>query len=86
FSPLLRAVEERWGGVVKMLLDQGADVNVTTKVDKQTPLHLAAQRGGFAVVQMLLDKGADVLATNSSGATPEDLASAYGRQLVVALL
>ncbi|KAH6664496.1 hypothetical protein B0J14DRAFT_523182, partial [Halenospora varia] len=71
--------------VVKLLLDQGADVNLKDNY-KRTPLHQASVNGHTKVVQLLLDQGADVNSKDSDGKTPLDLASASGHAEVVQLL
>ncbi len=44
---------------VKLLISEGADVNVKCN-DGQTPLHYAARRGHKEIVEVLLAHGADV--------------------------
>ncbi len=55
--------------VVKELLDQGADVNVTN-YKGQTALHCAAKAGFVAPVRILLNRGARVNAQDREGDTP----------------
>ncbi len=63
-------------GVVRLLLDRGADVNSTT-MRGETPLHLAATEGNAACAKLLLERGADVHASVTAGSTPLYYA-AYG--------
>ena len=58
---------------VKLLLDQGLDVNAATKTG-ETALHGAAYRGMDLIARYLIDKGAKVNAANSAGYTPLDIA------------
>ncbi|KAH9981713.1 ankyrin repeat-containing domain protein, partial [Russula compacta] len=44
--------------IVKMLLDQGADINAQNP-DYDTPLGLAAAKGNLEVVRLLIDRGAE---------------------------
>jgi len=57
--------------VVKLLLDNKADVNASRHTDGATPLHVAAQEGHTEVVKLLLDNKADVNASmHTVGSTP----------------
>jgi len=47
-------------GVVRLLLDHGADPHAREAGDNTTPLHWAAARGDLDTVRALLDAGADV--------------------------
>ena len=44
--------------VVPVLLSHGAVVNVETRFEKRTALHIAASAGWHTLVEMLLSKGA----------------------------
>ncbi|KAG5999230.1 hypothetical protein E4U43_002197 [Claviceps pusilla] len=52
--------------IVRILLENGADVNSTCSIGR-TPLTLAARRGRAGVIDLLLAHGADMTATNHSG-------------------
>ncbi|RYP68260.1 hypothetical protein DL771_006762 [Monosporascus sp. 5C6A] len=71
--------------VVKLLLENGADLTITKK-DGWTPLHAASVNGHVEVVKLLLEKGADVTTADNNGNTPLLAASATGRVEVVKLL
>ena len=43
---------------VKILVDQGSDVNFISKSEKMTPLHWAAYHKDLEVVKYLVEKGA----------------------------
>ena len=45
--------------VVRMLLEQGADINKARDIGA-TPLYIASQKGHVDVVRMLLEQGADI--------------------------
>ena len=59
-------------GVVKLLLQKGADVNRQTRYDKDTPLHLAAINNHTEVAQLLMWHGADINIKNNNNKTPLD--------------
>ena len=56
--PLLGAASRGYQKIVTILLDKGADVNVTIK-HGETPLHRATEKGHREIVKILLDKGAN---------------------------
>ena len=57
--------------VVKVLLDNKADVNTSRYTDGVTPLYIAAQVGHIEVVKLLLDNKADVnVGCSDDGVTP----------------
>lgn len=71
---------------VRWLLDHGAQVNVTTRLERATPLHWAAEQGKADIVALLLDRGADPQARNLAGSTALHIAAKLGREEVVRLL
>ncbi|XP_046584342.1 oxysterol-binding protein-related protein 1-like [Haliotis rubra] len=58
---------------VKILLENGADLNIVNTVG-DTPLHQAAHTAREQVLTVLLEYGADVMAVNSEGHQPKHLA------------
>lgn len=78
--------------VIKLLVENGADVNAKTKpgietgafmrdvrTKGETPLHRAAAYGDEAMIQYLLDHGADKLARDAHGISPIGWASEHLR-------
>ncbi|MDN3031198.1 MAG: ankyrin repeat domain-containing protein [Candidatus Tisiphia sp.] len=65
-KPILHyaAKESNWG-IVKWLVEHGADVNVRNK-NGETVLHCAVKSCQVEIVKLLLGKGADVNAIDSS--------------------
>ena len=60
----------RHAEVVKLLLDNNAEVNASRHTDGATALHIAAQKGHAEVVKLLLDNNANVNAIYTAyGAT-----------------
>ncbi|KAK4203870.1 hypothetical protein QBC40DRAFT_250714 [Triangularia verruculosa] len=71
-------------GIVKQLLEKGADVNARKGDDGWTPLLLAAQQGHEGIVKQLLEKGADVNARKGDyGWTPLSWAAQQGHEGIV---
>ena len=58
-SPLRNAACKRHVGTVKVLMDEGANVQAMN-ARGQSPLHLAAMTDNVEVVRMLVDGGADI--------------------------
>jgi ankyrin repeat protein len=57
WTPLLYAAENGHEAVVKLLLEQGAELE-TKDLDGRTPLSRAVENGHEAVVKLLVEKGA----------------------------
>mgnify|MGYP003620438128 CR=1 FL=1 len=84
-QPLHAAAAGNHLGIVRLLLDAGADPNAIQS-DSFRPLHSAAQNGNAAMVALLLERGADPSLSDDRGRTPRALAEAQGHADVVALL
>jgi ankyrin repeat protein len=56
------------------LINQGANVNTTTFMERKTPLHITAELGKFSICKLLIQNGADIHAKDNYGKTPYDLA------------
>lgn len=68
-TPLKKAAEVGNNRVVKLFIENGADVNKRNE-GSNTPLHAAARNEHLDVVQTLLENQAEVNAVNSNGITP----------------
>ena len=68
------AVQSQNIDLAKLLIDAGADVNVT--MDAVSVLHLALRLGSRKLVKLLIDAGADVNAKMDNGIYPLHLAVA----------
>ena len=69
-------------GVVRALLEAGADVNAKTRPTRNTPLHATVYRGSRAtpeITLMLIEAGTDVKAVTPYGSTALHFAVKYGR-------
>jgi ankyrin repeat protein len=83
--PLTIAVANRHVEVVRVLLENGADVERTENF-QQTALHFAASEGEIDICRLLLDFGAKVDSLNSWNASPLHEAALLGHLSVVKLL
>ena len=86
-------------GIVRRLLDAGADVNAAVRaerfyqthddsytVEDGTPLCYAAREGHTEVVRLLLERGAGIDTSDDNGNTPLALAASRGQLATVELL
>jgi Cdc6-like AAA superfamily ATPase len=67
-------------------LDMGANLNIASGPDQQTPLCLAAKSGHLEVARLLLQRGADPCIASGSGLTPMAYAMASGHYDIQDLL
>lgn len=88
YTPLSLAASGGYVNIIKLLLQNGAEINSRTGSKLGiSPLMLAAMNGNTAAVKLLLDMGSDINAqieTNKN--TALTLACFQGRQEVVSLL
>ena len=75
--PLHSATAGNYTNIARMLVDNGAQVNVKQQ-EGSTPLHSAAQNGNLELLILLLENGADVNIRLESGKLPADLAREKG--------
>jgi len=66
----------------RLLLDAGADPNVTNRAG-QTPLMMAALFGHGEIAELLTDRGADLLAEDVAGNTAVSVAAAQNNDAMV---
>ena len=66
FTPLHYACKKGARDIVRLLIDNQADVNLASNASV-TPLHFAAAVGNQEIIQCLLDAGADINATDKEG-------------------
>lgn len=82
-TPLWWAALTGYEAVVRLLVDNGAQVNPKGGVG-ENPLCVASMRGNEKIVQILLEKGADVNAGENSEALI--IASGHGHEQIVRML
>jgi ankyrin repeat protein len=75
--PLHSAAAGNFTSTARMLIENGADVNVKQSAGT-TPLHSAAQNGNLELLILLLEKGAKVDIRMEGGKLPADLARERG--------
>ena len=73
------------GSVLRLLLENGADINVQSR-SGWTPLHLASALGALEVVRLLLEHGVDVEVKRNDGMTALQVADGRRGEEVVKLL
>ncbi|MEE8133660.1 MAG: ankyrin repeat domain-containing protein [Gemmatimonadales bacterium] len=69
-----------------MLVYAGANLEATTRLGGNTPLHLASRQGNTITIEALLEAGSDVNAFTSTGVRGLHLAAAAGDQHAAAAL
>lgn len=84
-APIHAAAAARQIDIVRMLCENGADVNAKQQ-QGFVPLHAAAQNGDAEMTKLLLDHGADAKARSDNGQNALDLAMLQGHAKVVELL
>lgn len=85
-TPLHWAAINNQYGMVKFLLDKGADINKKGGESVATPLQWAAQRSNYYTVNLLLQHGADPLITDSQGYNTLHISTFGGNILLITLL
>jgi|SRR5215470_834736 len=83
YPPLQTAAASGHADAVRLLLDNGAEVNRVSSLN--TPLNAAASHGHLEVVLVLMQRGADVC-YGSPGGTAGDIARSRGHRVIAKLL
>lgn len=84
-TPVHLAVINGRLGMLRVLKDNGFDMNTLDKIHGVTPLHLAIQNDRYIIVEDLLSYGADPNMPSNCG-TPLEYARKIGAQLCLPLL
>lgn len=85
YTPLHLTAGGGYRDACALLLDKGADLNVTTK-DGLTPLHTASMTGNPETVTLLLDRGAKIEAPDNNQMTPLCTAALKGNIAIAEVL
>ena len=73
-NPLFTVLRKRHSAkIISLLIELGANVNVSEKQTGDTPLHLANEYPKIRVAEVLIANGANVNALNKEGETPLDI-------------
>lgn len=87
YTVLYVATELNNYDLVAYLLDNGADVNVVCRGDRNwTPLHRAVANRNGRIARLLVQRGANLEARDTDGRRPVDLVETYGDNGVRGLL
>ncbi|MDB4924609.1 ankyrin repeat domain-containing protein [Mucilaginibacter sp.] len=83
--PIHSAAASSYNNIARMLIDNGALVNVKQQAGS-TPLHTAAQTGNLELLILLLENGAEVNTRMEGGKLPADLAREKGFDEIAEIL
>ncbi len=83
--PIHSATAGNYTDITRMLIDNGANVNVKQQAGA-TPLHTAAQNGNLDILILLLEHGAETNARMEGGKMPADLAREKGFKEIADIL
>lgn len=86
FTALHYAVQSAFEDIVRVLIENGADVNAQDTDTASTPLHLAATGGYTRIAALLLDSRADTMLRDSKQDLAIDKARKSGHGAIVAIL
>ncbi|PNP59104.1 hypothetical protein THARTR1_01352 [Trichoderma harzianum] len=85
FTPLHLAAQSGHLGILKLLIDRGAKINVCGD-RRLTPLHLAAEKGHVALAKFLIQHGAKIDCLGSVHVQPLHMAAEAGHVALVEVL
>lgn len=81
WSPITYAARYHYLELMKILIENGADVNKTCE-SSNTALHYAVQSSSRYMIELLIENGADPHINNSDGKTPLDIAKEKGSRFI----
>lgn len=83
--PIHSAAAGNYTDIVRMLIENGAQVNVRQQAGA-TPLHSAAQNGNLELLILLLENGAEINVRMEGGKLPADMAREKGFDEIAEIL
>ncbi|NBV06127.1 MAG: ankyrin repeat domain-containing protein [Proteobacteria bacterium] len=88
FTPLHYAAKNGWTDIVKILIANGADINVKTSIKDREwmPIHYCAKNNHLEILKILLDSGVNKEAKTAFGLTPLIVAAEFGHLNLVKFL
>ena len=69
-TPLIYSIETGQNNITKILIENGADVNLTANTEIESPLIVAIKNKNLFAVKLLIENGADVNKKIKDGSTP----------------
>jgi len=85
-SALDMAIKFKRKDIIQFCIDQGFELNTTTRKSGITPVMLAACFSDLDMMEILLNNGGDVNVTDCSGMAPKDYAKKLGQKKMVEFL
>ena len=86
FMALTRAAAYKRTGVIRVLLQRGADVNRQSDVDGSTAIHRAAFNNSIDVIRILMQHKAAAKVEDNHGRTPAGLARIWNYEEAVRIM
>ncbi|RUM70292.1 MAG: ankyrin repeat domain-containing protein, partial [Sulfurovum sp.] len=85
-SALDMAIKFKRKDIIQFCIDQGFELNTTTRKSGITPVMLAACFSDLDMMKILLNNGGDINVTDCSGMAPKDYAKKLGQKKMVEFL
>lgn len=85
-TPLISAARQEKWEIVRLLVEEGADINAETEQGGLTALRYAIMAGNYEMTTYLIENGADVSQENEHGWTPLHTAARYGHMEILNFL
>ncbi len=85
YAPLHEAAEANHPEIMKLLIKEGADLNIQSK-HHVTPLHIASNQNHPEIVRILIDSGANLNVVTLKNVTPLMYSSEYNHIDIVKML
>ena len=85
-SALDMAIKFKRAEVIKFCIDNGFDLNTTTRKSGITPTMLCACFSNLELMALILDNGGEINGTDKSGMSPKDYAKKLGQKKMIEFL